>query len=117
MTIEPVQLARARRCRARTRSGALCRSPAVRGRTKCWRHAPGGALCGEQNGRYRSGRYTREARAVSKYFRQLTKTAETVVALAANRSGRKPPKMYRRRVHVKKALAELDAAKKAKEAK
>jgi hypothetical protein len=107
MTIEPEQLARARRCRARTRSGAVCRSPAVRGRTKCWRHAVrgSGALCGPRNGNYRHGRYTREAKAVSKWAREMARDAEVFLATTLNRLGKKPPKVYRRRRHVVLALA------------
>jgi hypothetical protein len=51
------------RCGARTRSGGLCRSPAVRGKKRCRMHggAPGsGAPRANQNAR-QHGLFTREA--------------------------------------------------------
>jgi hypothetical protein len=41
----------------------------------------------------------------------LARTAETVVALAANQSGRRPPRALRRRKHVREALREAAAVK------
>jgi hypothetical protein len=76
----------------------------------CHVHELGG-LVGERNGNFKSGRFTKQARELSQYFRKLARTAETVVALAAHRSGRKVPQVYRRRRHVQKALREAVAAK------
>ncbi|WP_407925529.1 HGGxSTG domain-containing protein [Geminicoccus flavidas] len=52
------------RCGARTRQGTACLAPAVRGKKRCRMHggAKGsGGQSGRANGRYRTGRYTREA--------------------------------------------------------
>jgi len=65
-----------------------------------------GAPAGERNGAYRHGRYTQEARAIVKHFRELAKAGEVFLATTLDRVGKKPPKVYRRRRHVVKALAE-----------
>lgn len=52
------------RCWARTRSGAPCQSPAVRGKRRCRMHGGArgsGAPKGQRNGRYRHGQFTCEA--------------------------------------------------------
>jgi hypothetical protein len=41
---------------------------------------------------------------VSRYFRELVRTAETLVAKVRDANGLKPPKALRRRVHVKRVL-------------
>src|SRR3546814_7139697 len=46
--MQPANLANASRCGARTRSGAECRSPAVRGKRRCRMH--GGNSCGAPKG-------------------------------------------------------------------
>ncbi|WP_443478159.1 HGGxSTG domain-containing protein [Novosphingobium aerophilum] len=46
--MQPANLASAPRCGARTRSGAECRSPAVRGKQRCRMH--GGNSCGAPKG-------------------------------------------------------------------
>jgi hypothetical protein len=61
------------RCGARTRSGGLCRSPAVRGKRRCRMHggAPGsGAPRANQNAR-RHGLFTRDAIAERKQIQAL----------------------------------------------
>ena len=61
------------RCGARTRSGGLCRSPAVRGKKRCRMHggAPGsGAPRANQNAR-QHGLFTREAIAARKQIQAL----------------------------------------------
>jgi len=61
------------RCGARTRSGGLCRSPAVRGKKRCRMHggAPGsGAPRANQNAR-RHGLFTRDAIAERKQIQAL----------------------------------------------
>jgi uncharacterized protein YjcR len=62
-----------RRCGAKIRSGGSCRSPAVRGKSRCRMHggAPGsGAPGGNQNAR-QHGLFTREAIAERKQIRDL----------------------------------------------
>lgn len=65
-------MARARRCGAKTRAGHPCRQAAVRGRNRCRMHggAKGsGGPPGERNGNFKRGKYTREA----KTFRRVTR--------------------------------------------
>src|SRR5271167_1931666 len=74
MTREPLPLRLAPRCLARTRSGTPCQKPAAKGKKRCRLHggAEGsGAPCGERNGSYRHGLYTREAIAERKALRAL----------------------------------------------
>ena len=61
------------RCGARTRSGEPCKSPAVKGKSRCRMHggAPGsGAPRGNKNA-LKHGQYTREALAVYRQVRAL----------------------------------------------
>src|SRR5258707_5598886 len=118
MSDEPKQLKAARRCgaRARTRGGAPCRSPAVRGRPRCRMHgcAPGsGGPRGERSGKFKHGRSTREAKQVSAFFREMAKGGEELLAVTLDRAGlgRKIPAQLRRRRHVKKARAAAAKAK------
>jgi hypothetical protein len=71
-----------------------------------------GGPTGSRNGAYRTGKYTREAKAVSKYFRKMAKDGEALVGTLAGLLGTKPLEALRRKRHVRRALAE---AKKAKE--
>lgn len=74
MSNEPLPLRLAPRCLARTRSGTLCQKPAAKGKKRCRLHggAEGsGAPCGERNGSYRHGLYTREAIAQRRALRAL----------------------------------------------
>jgi glucans biosynthesis protein len=71
---EPSCLTEAPRCGARTRSGELCRAPAVRGKRRCWMHggAQGsGAPKGERNGNYKHGQFTLEAIELRRQIRAL----------------------------------------------
>jgi hypothetical protein len=71
---EPECLLAAPRCGARTRSGAPCRAPAVRGRRRCRMHggAKGsGAPKGERNGNYKHGHFTQEAVELRRQIRAL----------------------------------------------
>jgi hypothetical protein len=78
--------------------------------------APGsGGPRGERSGKFKHGRYTREARELGKAFRQMVKEAEVLVARVRDARGLKAPRVYRRRRHVREALAKAKAA--AKEAK
>src|ERR1700757_219118 len=57
-------LAKARRCGARTRAGHACKQAAVRGRAKCRMHggAKGsGGPRGDRNGNFKEGLWTRES--------------------------------------------------------
>jgi hypothetical protein len=110
MRDEPKQLAGACRCGARTRTGRPCRSPAVGGRARCRMHggAPGsGGPRGEKNGMYRHGRHTHAAKELSKFFREMARDGEALLAktLNAHGLGRKLPARLRRRAHIKRALA------------
>jgi hypothetical protein len=53
----------ARRCGARTRAGAPCQCPAIRGRNRCRLHGgrSPGAPRGERNGNFKIGYWTAEA--------------------------------------------------------
>lgn len=77
--INPVQLQKALRCGAKTRSGAPCQAPAVYGKKRCRMHGGNspGAPRGNQNA-LKSGAYTgealtqkREARAILKVLKDL----------------------------------------------
>ncbi len=77
----PKQLAAVERCGARTRAGASCQQPRVAGRARCRLHggAPGsGAPCGERNGRYRDGLYTKAAMAERCWIRQLLQLTKEI---------------------------------------
>jgi hypothetical protein len=78
--------------------------------------ARAGAPQGAKNGMFKTGRYSREAKVLSAFFRELAKAGETLLARTLDTHGlsRKIPKVLRRRTHVRKARA---AAKKAKEQK
>jgi hypothetical protein len=54
---------------------------------------------------------------VSDWARGMAKDAETFLATTLHRLGKKRPKIYRRRVHVRRALAELKAKTKGEETK
>ncbi|TXH12062.1 MAG: hypothetical protein E6R03_13620 [Hyphomicrobiaceae bacterium] len=61
---QPPELQSCLRCRAKTRSGSPCRSPAVKGRQRCRMHGGAhgsGGPKGRANGRYKAGRFTTEA--------------------------------------------------------
>jgi hypothetical protein len=69
---EPQILAAAPRCgaRARTRGGAPCRSPAVRGSARCRMHGGkgSGAPCGNRNA-WKHGAYSGRMKAIARYLR------------------------------------------------
>jgi glucans biosynthesis protein len=68
---KPMPMHRSPRCGARTRSGRPCRSPAVRGRTRCRMHGGrAGAPRGNRNA-FRHGHYTAEAIAERREVRDL----------------------------------------------
>ena len=79
MSGNPMELAWAgfaacRRCGARTRTtGAPCKAPAMKGKTRCRLHggASPGAPKGERNGNYKHGRRSREAETQRRQGRAL----------------------------------------------
>jgi hypothetical protein len=78
---EPISLRRAPRCGARTRKGTPCRSPAVRGKTRCRMHGGArgsGGPIGEGNGNYRHGRYTKKTLATRQVLRELMREARAL---------------------------------------
>jgi hypothetical protein len=53
-----------KRCRAKTRRGTECQKPALKGNARCQIHGGrGGAPTGAANGNFKTGRYTKEAKA------------------------------------------------------
>jgi hypothetical protein len=95
---------------ART-TGHACKSYAVRGRRRCRMHGgtSPGAPPGEQHPNFKHGRHTRKAKAVGKFFREMVRDAEQLVAVSRDAVGLKVPEVYRRRRHVRRALAEARA--------
>jgi glucans biosynthesis protein len=70
------------RCGARTRTGKLCRSPAVRGKRRCRMHggaAGSGAPIGNKNA-LRHGHYTAEAIAERRAVAALIRLSRATVA-------------------------------------
>lgn len=71
------------RCGAKTRSGSPCRSPALKGRTRCRMHggAKGsGAPKGSTNGNYQHGGFTCEAIQGRRKVRDLIRQAKNTLA-------------------------------------
>jgi len=77
------------RCGAKTRSGERCRSPAVGGKQRCRMHGGArgsGGPCGDRNGNYRHGRYSKEHEAKLQPLRQLMlESRELTRMLRSNR--------------------------------
>jgi hypothetical protein len=71
------EVAQDKRCGARTRSGAPCKSAPVTGRRRCRMHGGAhgsGAPSGSRNGKYKHGRYTVEMVAARRWLREATRT-------------------------------------------
>jgi hypothetical protein len=70
-----VRLLQAPRCGARTRSGAACKAPAIRGKARCRMHGgkSTGAPKGARNGNFRTGDWTQEVEAERRWMKQLVK--------------------------------------------
>ena len=67
-------MAKARRCGAKTRAGHPCRQAAVRGRRRCRMHggAKGsGGPWGKRNGNFRHGLFTRKAKMIRAEMRAI----------------------------------------------
>jgi hypothetical protein len=94
-------MAKARRCGAKTRAGHPCRQAAVRGRARCRMHggAKGsGGPRGDRNGNFKHGLHTREAETNRRAMRAKIREIEAVVRAAEQprhsshrRSGRSAP--------------------------
>jgi glucans biosynthesis protein len=83
-------LAKARRCGARTRAGHPCRQAAVGGRARCRMHggAKGsGGPRGDRNGNFKHGLWTRESVATRRSMRANVR--EIRALLQATGSGRR----------------------------
>src|SRR5215208_6466978 len=76
-------MAAARRCGARTRSGSPCKQAAVTGRRRCrmhgGAHGSGGPL-GQRNGNYRHGRSTKRAAETKRWVKELLEQANAASA-------------------------------------
>ncbi len=70
------------RCGATSkRTGARCKSPAVRGWTVCRFHgARGGAPRGTRNGAYKHGDHTKEAIEAQRVIRELIRESRSMLA-------------------------------------
>ena len=81
-------LAKARRCGAKTRAGHPCRQAAVRGRPRCRMHGgakgSGGPL-GNRNGNFKHGRFTRESKMVRRVVRAKVREIKALVQAASPR--------------------------------
>ena len=81
-------LAKARRCGAKTRAGHPCRQAAVKGRSRCRMHggAKGsGGPRGNHNGNFRHGLYTHEAKTVRRVVRAKIREIKALVQAASPR--------------------------------
>ena len=120
MKVEPKQLRDAPRCGAHARTtGAPCRAPRVRGRSKCRMHGCGrgsGGPFGSRNGAWKEGKYSQAGKELITGLHQMRRDGEALLAVSLDAHGlsRKIPKVLRRRTHIRRARAE---AKKAKEQK
>jgi glucans biosynthesis protein len=85
-------LAKARRCGARTRAGHSCRQAAVRGRARCRMHggAKGsGGPRGDRNGNFKHGIWTRESLATRRALRAKVREIRGLLqAIGSGKSGR-----------------------------
>jgi hypothetical protein len=74
--------------------------------------APGsGGPRGAAHGNFKHGRRAIETQQLSRTMRELAKAGELLVSVALTKAGKKPPRPYRRRRHVVRAIAELKKAK------
>jgi hypothetical protein len=78
-------LAKARRCGAKTRAGHPCRQAAVKGRPRCRMHGgakgSGGPL-GDRNGNFKHGVCTREAKTTRRVMRATVREIRALVQAA-----------------------------------
>src|SRR4051812_4384709 len=105
-------------CGARTRSGALCHRPKMRGRSRCRLHggAPGsGAPAGKRNGRYTEGEHTKVAKAEQRWVRRIVAVAEgktdmNDVAVPANQGALIPAPPGRRARPVQAKVRQVEGS-------
>jgi len=79
-------MAKARRCGAKTRAGHPCRQAAVRASRRCRMHggAKGsGGPAGERNGRFKHGLYTREVKTIRRVMRERVREIKALVQAAS----------------------------------
>lgn len=82
-------LAKARRCGAKTRAGHPCKQAAVTGRTRCRMHggAKGsGGPRGSRNGNFRHGLHTLEAKTTRKAIRENVREINALIQAATRAS-------------------------------
>ena len=75
-------LAKARRCGARTHSRAACKQAAVRGRARCRMHGGArgsGGPRGDRNGNFKEGLWTRESVDLRKAIRARVKEVRALL--------------------------------------
>jgi hypothetical protein len=75
-------LAKARRCGARTRAGHPCKQAAVTGRARCRMHGGAhgsGGPQGNRNGNFKHGLYTHEAKTLRKAMRAKVRQIKALV--------------------------------------
>ena len=75
-------LAKARRCGAKTRAGHPCRQAAVKGRSRCRMHggAKGsGGPRGNRNGNFKHGLYTHETKTTRKFMREKVREIKALL--------------------------------------
>jgi hypothetical protein len=78
-------MAKARRCGAKTRAGHPCRQAAVRDRSRCRMHggAKGsGGPRGNRNGNYKRGLYTRENQSIRRAMRTKVREIKALIQAA-----------------------------------
>jgi hypothetical protein len=78
-------MAKARRCGAKTRAGHACRQAAVRDRSRCRMHggAKGsGGPQGDYNGNFKHGLYTREAKTIRRLMRAKVQEIKALIQAA-----------------------------------
>jgi len=81
-------MAKARRCGAKTRAGRPCRQAAVRDRSRCRMHggAKGsGGPQGDCNGNFKHGLHTREAKAIRRVMRTKVREIKALIQAAKPR--------------------------------
>jgi hypothetical protein len=81
-------LAKARRCGAKTRAGHPCRQAAVRERNRCRMHggAEGsGGPWGNRNGNFKHGLHTREAKSIRRSVRAKTQEIRELIQVCSLR--------------------------------
>ena len=78
-------MAKARRCGAKTRSGHPCRQAAIRGRRRCRMHGGAngsGGPPGDRNGNFKHGLWTHEAKAIRNVVRAKVRELKGLIQAA-----------------------------------